>query len=238
MPTNIQRLRVAIEEWLIRNELDTDTRFYKMNEWRERKEKHLNDAELILVFESTLHTMLNFGGDTEEFDEFIESFGYYYEIGDSWNMGFYPIPDYDFNPKTGSYTEKLQDPRWKKKSTLVKNNAGLKCQDCGSTAALETHHCYYTSMKEQNEPWEYPLSALRCLCRDCHEARARTESRMRAFLAILTAAQIDSLRHNLDSSFYWFQENSVIEFLSKIRHSDEGVKKAISELLKNRKKTA
>ncbi len=58
MPSNIHRLKTAIEEWLIRNDLDVDTGFYSINEWRARNEEYLNDAELVLVFEGSLHTML------------------------------------------------------------------------------------------------------------------------------------------------------------------------------------
>lgn len=102
-----------------------------MNEWRARKEDYLNDAELVLVFEGGLHTMLNFGGDTLE-----------------------------------------------------------------------------------------------------------TESRMRAYLARLTTTQIDYLRSNLNHAFYWFSEDAVIEFISKLGHSDEEILKAVSVLLNNRNDTA
>ncbi|MDO3383142.1 HNH endonuclease [Gilvimarinus algae] len=237
MPSNIERLRAAIEEWLIRNDLDIDTGFYSIEEWRLRNEDYLNDSDLVLVFEGGLHTMLNFGGDTEEFDDYIESFGYYYEQGHSWNMGFYPIPDYDYTPLGGSYSQKLRDPRWKEKSKLVKERAGWKCQDCGGTDRLETHHCYYTVMREGNEPWEYPLSALRCLCHSCHEDRAKTESRIRAYMARLTNVQMKSLKEGLDSAFYWFEPDAVIDLLSKLGHSDEKVVLAINDLLTRRNET-
>jgi 5-methylcytosine-specific restriction endonuclease McrA len=234
MPNHIQRLKIAVEEWLIRNELDMDTIFYDMDEWRQRKEDFLNDADLILVFEGGLYTLLNYNGDTEEFDDYIESFGYYYEMGHSWNMGFYPIPDYDYSPVIGSYSQKLRDPRWQKKSQLVKVRANFKCQDCNSTRNLETHHCYYSPMRERNEPWEYPLSALRCLCRSCHEKREKTESRIRAYMARLRSDQIDKLKKGLDDSFYWFEDDAVIDLLSKLGRSDEKIYMAIGELLKRR----
>ncbi|MBW4618199.1 MAG: hypothetical protein KME17_02280 [Cyanosarcina radialis HA8281-LM2] len=234
MLKNLERLKVALEEWLIRNGLDTDTRFYTISEWKARQEEYLNDAELVLVFESNLYIMLNYGGDIEEFEDYIESFGYYYEQGHPWNMGFYPIPDYDYSPVIGSYSQKLRDERWKRKAKLVKEKAGWKCQDCGNSANLETHHCYYTSISSGHEPWEYPLSALRCLCHECHEARAKSESRMRAYLARLTTAQIDSLMRGLDRAFYWFEADAVIELLSGLGHSDEKIYLAILELLKRR----
>ncbi len=238
MPTNLQRLKLAIEEWLIRNELDTDTSFYEITEWHERGEDFLNDAELVLVFEGGLHTMLNYGGDTDEFEDYVESFGYYFEQGHTWNLGFFPIPDYDFRQFYGSYGEKLQDQRWQAKSKLVKELAMWKCQDCGGLPPLETHHCYYTNMREGNEPWEYPLSALRCLCRSCHIARAKSESRMRAYLARLTTIQIDALKSNLDRALYWFPEDAVIHFLGKLGHKDEDIITAVGELLKHRNKDA
>lgn len=237
VPSNIHRLKTAIEEWLIRNDLNLDTGFYSINEWHARNEEYLNDAELVLVFEGGLHTMLNFGGDTFEFDNYIESFGYYYEQGHSWNMGFYPIPDYDYTPVSGNYSQKLRDPRWRVKSKLVKELAGWKCQDCGSPDLLETHHCYYTIMREGNEPWEYPLSALRCLCHSCHEMRAKIESRMRAYMARLTTKELETLQSGIDNSFYWFEPNAVLDFLSKLGHSDEKVLAAVIELTAKRNDT-
>ena len=238
MPSNIQRLRVALEEWLIRNELDGDICFFEPTDWRIREEDFLNDADLILVFEGGLHTMLNYGGDAEEFEDYVESFGYYYEKGNHWNLGFYPIDGYDFRPVFGSYMDKLKDSRWVAKSKRVKELAGWKCQDCGGPPPLESHHCYYTTMREGNYPWEYPLSAIRCLCRSCHVVRAKSESRMRAYFARLTTKQIDALKEGLDGSFYWFKADAVIRLLSKIGHSDEDIIAAVHELMENRNKDA
>jgi len=234
MKKNIKRLKVAIEEWLIRNDMDVDTEFYEPLEWQKRDEDWLNDADLVLVFEGGLHTLLNDGCDTDEFDDYIESFGYYYEQGHSWNIGFYPIPDYDFTPVVGTYGSKLRDLRWQNKARLVKERAGWKCQDCGSNHRLETHHCYYTNMRLGNEPWEYPLSALRCLCHDCHQLRDKSESRMRAFFARLTNQQIDAVRTNLDNAFYWFEEDAVIELLGNLNHRDDKVKEQVAKLLNHR----
>lgn len=71
----------------------------------------------------------------------------------------------------------------------------------------------------------------------CHEARAKTESRMRAYMAKLTNAQMESLKEGLDTAFYWFEPNAVIELLSKLRHSDENVHLAVVDLLKRRNET-
>ena len=131
-----------------------DTNFYSIGYWRKRKEDYHNDADPVLVFKGGLHDVLNFGGDTGEFDDYIETFGYYYELDQTWNMGFYPIPVYDFTLLKGGYPQRLQDSRAKKMSSLVKKRAEWKCQDCGSTNQLETHHCYYINMRDVHEPWE------------------------------------------------------------------------------------
>ena len=44
MPSNIKRLRAAIAEWLIRNDIDMDTGFYSIEEWRVRNEDYHNEA--------------------------------------------------------------------------------------------------------------------------------------------------------------------------------------------------
>lgn len=238
MKANVLRLRAALEEWLIRNELDLDTKFFSAAEWRAKDEDFHHDAELVLVFEGSLHTILNHGGDTEEFDDYIASFGFWYELGNSWNMGFYPEEDYDFSPSVGTYSQKLQDPRWKAKAEKVKKRAGYKCQDCGSNHRLEVHHCYYTPMSAGHEPWEYPLSALRCLCHGCHELRANEESRMRAYLARLTTTDLVGLRKHYDNATYWFEQGAVLEFLAALNHKDESAQAALAKLLQHRNEDA
>jgi hypothetical protein len=188
---NLARLKTALYEWLVKEDILGDAKFYTIEQWHQRGEEFLNGALLILVFDgSTLHTILNFGGDTDEFDDLIDSFGFYYEFGHSWNLGIYPCEDYNYSRLLGPYTDKLKDPRWQKKAEVVKQRANKTCQDCGATTRLEAHHCYYTSMREGYEPWEYPLSALRVLCRECHVQRERSEIRMRAFAASMSHQQL------------------------------------------------
>jgi hypothetical protein len=227
----LERLKDALCEWLIRNELHGDIRFYSKHEWLERGEEYHNDADLILVFEGQLYAILNFGGDIDEFDDYIESFGFYYELGNAWNMGFYPIPDYNFAEPSGSYAQKLRDDRWKQKSTLVRKRAGNRCQDCGSNDRLEVHHCYYTSQRDGHEPWQYPLSALRCLCRSCHLRRAKAEMRMRAYLARLKTNELDQLRDGLDNAIYWCGIEPVLRFLSTLGQREEEVQAVVSEMV-------
>jgi len=164
---------------------------------------------------------MNYGGDQEEFDDLLQSFGFYGELGHAWSLGIYPLPDYDYSRLAGqSYARKMQDPRWRAKADTVKRRAGHVCQDCREDAPLEAHHCYYTSLRSQREPWEYPLSAFRALCRPCHRARERSEIRMRAFVARLSRDEMDMLRTTLDSLFVGHTEASVMEALRLIGDRD------------------
>lgn len=232
---NVTRLRAALHEWLVKEEILGDATFYTVEEWRGRGERYLTDSLLILTFDgSTLYTILNFGGDTQEFDDLIESFGFSYELGEAWNLGFYPSDEYDYSRSAVPYAIKLRDPRWLKKAAAVKDRAKHVCQDCGASGPLEAHHCYYTSMREGYEPWEYPLSALRALCRNCHVERERAEIRLRAFAASMTRHQLDALRPALSHATYWYRHEAVLSFLSHLGPNDKHIRSALDALLAGR----
>lgn len=228
---NLQRMHAALTEWMIKEEMIGDASFVSIERWKERREQFHEDALLILVFDSSpLHTILNYGGDTSEFDDLVESFGFWYELGHSWNMGFYPIEGYDFSRLNCSYSQKLTDPRWIAKAEKVKQRAGHLCQDCGGKVRLDAHHCYYTSMREAFEPWEYPLSALRALCRSCHRERERAEIRLRAFAASLTSKELDALRPALRDATYWYTTDAVFRFLSTLGPEERHIQSALQHL--------
>jgi hypothetical protein len=145
-------------------------------------------------------------------------------------MGFYPIEGYDFSRSYGTYSQKLRDARWQKKADMVKKRANNQCQDCAASGKLEAHHCYYTSMREGYEPWEYPLSALRALCRECHAERERAEVRLRAFAASLTRHQLDALRPAIDHAIYWYKTDAVFAFLSALGPEERHVQAALNIL--------
>ena len=227
-------MKHAITEWAIKETLFHEAQYYTQQEWNSRGEKYLNDALLILTVESSgLYNILNFGGDTQEFDDLVESFGFYYEMGYQWCIGFYPIENYKYDRLSGTYTQKLRDARWQKKAELVKERAGYCCQDCNSKTALDAHHCYYTSMRENYEPWEYPLSALRALCRECHTKRPIQEIRIRALTAKLTQNQLNELINGLDNAFNRFETESFLAFMQEVSFHDHIMKSALSKLKKN-----
>lgn len=65
-----------------------------------------------------------------------------------------------------TYSELLRDPRWQQVRLRVMERAGFACERCGDMRTeLQIHHLWY----ERIDPWEYPYSALLCVCRRCHE---------------------------------------------------------------------
>ncbi len=94
---SIERLRREVRGWLVERELAGDTAFYTREEWEARKEPYLADSALILVFEGGLFNVMN--GHHEgsiklyhEFEQFVRGFGYFFELGHAWSMGFYSLP--------------------------------------------------------------------------------------------------------------------------------------------------
>ncbi|WP_237859404.1 hypothetical protein [Pseudomonas sp. PGPR81] len=223
MEENLRRLLLALEDWMVREELLGDAFFISPSDWEKRGETWLNDAVYVFVFDSSsIHHLLNYGCDTTEFDDIFESFGFWYEMGHSWNLGIYPIEDYDFTqtPSRATYTQLLKDPRWKRKADLVKQVAKNKCQDCGAEGRLEAHHCYYARMSSGFRPWEYPISSLRALCRQCHETREKVEMSFRAWSAKLTHQQLVQLQKGVDHAGYWMGNNELLELLNESSRSE------------------
>lgn len=63
------------------------------------------------------------------------------------------------------YREYLQSPLWKIISSKVKWNANYRCEKCGSTKNLVTHHTSY-----EFKGIEFlAFHTLQCLCSRCHE---------------------------------------------------------------------
>jgi hypothetical protein len=165
----------------------------------------------------------------DEFDRFVRGFGYFYEMGHAWNMGFYPLEDATGPTAYRTYGEKLLDPRWKEKRAEIVTRAGFACEECGlAGVCFEVHHCYYL---RGWEPWEYPDYALKCLCRDCHELRAVAESRMNGFLASLTSDNLERVRRSLaNDAFYWYPREAVIALIETLKYDHDKMDEAYSAL--------
>src|SRR5262249_7053067 len=94
----IDMLKEAFEEWLQIHELDYDFWIYTGDEWRARRERVLQEAEAVLAFENQLVSILNYTGPwdiEDELQDLAGGFGYYIEMGHHWNMGFYPLDNFE-----------------------------------------------------------------------------------------------------------------------------------------------
>lgn len=231
--SNETKFRKSLELWLQRNGLDQDSRFYTAEEWRGRGEELLCDAQLILVTAEGLNFLLNYNFShpkVEEFRDLCKSFGYWFDLGHTWSIGFYPMEQTDIQRINGSYSQKLKDARWKEKSTIVKQRARNKCEDCGSaTLPLHAHHCWYSYGLE---PWEYPLDAFRCLCSNCHSTRHNIEHHLRAAMARYTQSELTILRGAIDNLFYWFDRDAALSFLKAVGHNPDNLADASANLAK------
>jgi hypothetical protein len=235
---SIERLRLGVHQWLVHHELDGDTSFFTPEEWCARGEEYGTDSKLILAFEGGLFSVMNGYLDTrdlyDEFDRLVEGFGYFFELGNAWNMGFYPRGDdltetADFR----RYTEKLRDPRWIKKRDHIRQRANYACEECGNSGYVEVHHCCYV---RGWQPWEYSDYLLKCVCRGCHEQRAVIETRMNGFLSSLTMKQMESLRTSLaNRAFYWYEKDDLVEFLTHVRGRQEEMDTAYAKFRQLRK---
>lgn len=96
----VEELQAKVAAYLREHEgFDRGTRFYSREEWQARGEEVAADAPLtLLIEESALSHILNWcedaeliGQTEEELSNLLEPLGYYYELGYTWTMHFYPI---------------------------------------------------------------------------------------------------------------------------------------------------
>ncbi|MEZ5044434.1 MAG: hypothetical protein R2828_31360 [Saprospiraceae bacterium] len=233
----LKKLKRALILWLQKNDMHTDVTFYEIEEWRKRGEIFHNESEMVLISEAGFGDILNGHHGDEMYDEFcelVEQFGFYLELGHSWNGGFYEIEDHDFErKKERSYKEVLRDDRWKEKREKVLQRAENKCEECGTHERLEVHHTFY---KYGYEPWQYPLDSLKCLCRKCHEERGEFENIFRAKLAVLTLKEMKALENIIEKGMYWYPKNMVVDFLNSFGYNHKEMNQKFSLMIKNKNK--
>lgn len=70
------------------------------------------------------------------------------------------------SPKYIPYYEQLETKEWKDFRKLVFASRGKVCEMCGSKTNLQVHHPKYVFGRKA---WEYPISEVVVLCRNCHE---------------------------------------------------------------------
>ena len=91
----IKPLLRKIEKWLRKHDLVGDAFFCAPNVWTARGETYCTKSEAVIVFDgSSMYYMLNgmgYGRLNDEFYEFLQSEGYYLELGCAWYGGLYKI---------------------------------------------------------------------------------------------------------------------------------------------------
>ena len=233
MRAQIEVLREVFEEWLRVHDLDYNYWVYTQAEWRARGETVITGAELVIAFENQLVSILSYSGPWEVEDELQDlaaGFGYYFEFGHHWNIGFYPLDEWPaLPPANASYSDLLRDPRWSAKRCRIIRRAGAKCEDCGKAGErLEVHHCYY---RYGRYPWQYPDAVLLALCRGCHESRAEIELEWRGFMPRLKVRELRELQSTLDKCLYWFDRQRLFAFLASLSRHDAPLVERLKWLL-------
>ena len=83
-------------------------------------------------------------------------------------------PSYPVRRPGVKYNEVLKDERWKKRRNFIiyyrANNICQYCKRKFEKHELAIHHKYYVIYPNGDVPypWNYPDSALMCLCHECH----------------------------------------------------------------------
>ena len=64
------------------------------------------------------------------------------------------------------YRSKFNHPKWQKVMFAVLENANWKCVDCGEDN-IELH-AQHTFNDSRENPWDYPIDSIKCLCDGCY----------------------------------------------------------------------
>jgi hypothetical protein len=192
----INILQEVFQEWLQIHDIDYDFWIYSGNEWRARGESVLKKAHAVIAFENDLVNILNYSASwkvEDELQDLAAGFGYYFEIGKHWNIGFYPLdPLPELLAASTSYAELLRHHNWIAKRDRILARSGVQCEECGTKGhPLHVHHCYY---RMGRLPWQYPDGAFLSLCPACHKQRAQAELRFRMFMTRLRIDKLQQIR--------------------------------------------
>jgi hypothetical protein len=244
MRARIDILREVFIEWLRMHELDYDFWIYTQDEWakKEGQENYLKGAELIIAFENQLYEHFNYPVDRGEIaglgipagqshplsydvegelQDLAAGFGYWFEFGHHWNIGFYPVEDWPpLPPDNAPYREILKDSRWKDKRKRIIARSKNRCEECGTDGPLQVHHCYY---RFGRQPWQYPDGALLALCNSCHERRQAAEHQFRMFVPTMTIDELKLFQQVWKHCHYWFDRGRFHDFLRTLAKVPGGI---------------
>jgi len=125
--------------------------------------------------------------------------------------------------KSGTYREKLLDPRWQKKRLYILERDKWSCVYCGDTEnTLHVHHKRY---RHSVDPWDVPDADLVTLCCRCHETE--TSERREAEAELIEACRDSLSAENLRDLAMCFRgvspgvEGEVFDLFRGILHDAE-----------------
>lgn len=101
-----------------------------------------------------------------------------------------------------TYEEQLNDYRWKALSKKAKDLYNNRCEGCGGTHELQTHHNKYI---RNRKAWEYDLSELTVLCKDCHSEYHKNKDEL---LKIITDRRL----------FYSYEFGQIVKMIKLVCH--------------------
>jgi len=114
-----------------------------------------------------------------------------------------------------TYRELLRDPRWQRKRLEVLQRADWACEECDDDSSnLQIHHHWYENGRD---PWDYPDSAISCLCEDCHET------------ATILLRSIPRLELNLDAL------HRLVDFAIELKEEQDAHRKLADEFAPRRR---
>lgn len=111
-----------------------------------------------------------------------------------------------------TYSEKLKDPRWQRKRLAVFELSSWRCDDCtDNEKTLHAHHKYYVKDKD---PWDYPDSAFKTLCDECHDKTEEALMEIRELLGNYAWFEISLFAHQIRTAMASESPSVVLERLS------------------------
>jgi hypothetical protein len=97
-----------------------------------------------------------------------------------------------------TYAEKLKDPRWEIFRNKVFDAMGCACSTCGDQdkPATRFNHVHHKRYIKGREPWEYDLTDVTVLCKECHDEIHQCENKWRSMIRAMPSwlvAEFDSM---------------------------------------------
>lgn len=118
-----------------------------------------------------------------------------------------------------SYADKLKHPNWQRKRLEILSANEFTCELCqDNQSTLHVHHRYY---KKNKELWDYPNSALMCLCESCHDFETKNRGLLEKTLAeimrrVFVCSDLDNIITGIENSNLAFPPEVYSDMIKRI----------------------